>query len=76
MDFKFLGKVVGATVIMAFCLRFIPATSVLGVISAIVAGAAIFAFGLWLLKAFSAQDRKLIKETVSGLNPKLLRGGR
>ena len=76
MDFKFLGKVVGATVIMAFCLRFIPTTSVLGVISAIVAGAAIFALGLWLLKGFSRQDRKLIKEAVLGLNPKLFRGGR
>lgn len=74
MDFKFLGKVVGATVVMAFCLRFIPTTSTWYVILAIIAGAAIFALGLWLLKGFSRQDRKLIKETVLGLNPKLLRG--
>ena len=56
MDFKFLGKVVGATVIMAFCLRFIPTTSGWYVILAIIAGAAIFALGLWLLKGFSMQD--------------------
>jgi len=76
MDFKFLGKVIGATVIMAFCLRFIPTTSVWYVIWAIIAGTAIFTLGLWLLRAFSAQDRKVIKETIWALNPKLLRGGR
>ena len=74
MDFKFLGKVIGATIIMAFCLRFIPTTSVWYVILAIIAGAAIFALGLWLLKGFSMQDKKLIKETIRALNPKLLRG--
>jgi len=73
MDFKFLGKVVAATLIMAFCLRFIPTTSVWYVILAIFAGAAIFALGLWLLRAFSAQDRRLIREAVSGMNPRLWR---
>jgi len=74
IDLKFLGKVIGATAIMAFCLKFIPTTSIWYVILAIVAGAAIFALGLWLLRAFSAQDRRLIKEAVSGINPGLWRG--
>jgi len=74
MDLKFLGKVVGATVIMAFCLRFIPTNNVWELVLAIIAGAAIFALGLWLLRAFSAQDRRLIRETVSGMNPRSWRG--
>jgi O-antigen/teichoic acid export membrane protein len=74
MDFKFLGKVVLATFVMAFCLRFMPTASIWYIILAMIAGAAIFALGLWLLRAFSAQDRKLIREAVSGMNPRLWRG--
>ena len=31
----------------------------------------LFAFKLWLPRAFSAQDRRRVKEVVPGLNPKL-----
>jgi len=75
MDFKFLGKVIAATIVMAFCLRFIPTDNIWYVMLAIIAGAAIFALGLFLLKAFSTQDRRLIKEALAGLNPKLWRKG-
>jgi O-antigen/teichoic acid export membrane protein len=73
VDLKFLGKVIGATVIMAVCLRFIPTTAIWRVVLAIIAGVAIFALGLWLLRAFSAQDKRLIKEVVSGMSPRLWR---
>jgi len=76
VDFKFLGKVVGATVIMAACLRFIPTSSAWRLILAIIAGAAIFALMLWLLRAFSPQDKKLIRETLLGLNPKMMARGK
>jgi hypothetical protein len=63
-------------VIMAFCLRFIFTTSIWYVILAMITGAAIFALGLWLLRAFSAKDNEVINNTIWALNPKLLRGGR
>lgn len=73
VDFKFLGKVVGATLVMAFCLRFIPTATIWYVILAIVAGAAIFGLGVFLSKAFSKEDRRLAREVISGLNPRLWR---
>jgi O-antigen/teichoic acid export membrane protein len=73
MDFKFLGKVVAATLVMALCLSFMPTASGWYVILAIFAGAGIFAFALWLLRAFSSQDKRLVREAVSGVNPRLLR---
>jgi len=71
VDFRFLGKVIVVTLIMSFCLKFIPTDSVWGVILTIIAGASIFALGLLLLKAFSKQDRRIIREVFSGFNPKL-----
>jgi len=69
VDIKFLTKVIAATLLMAFCLNFVKVGGVLGIITIVVAGIAIFALALWLLRAFSSQDRKLIKEIVSGLKP-------
>ena len=69
VDIKFLTKVIAATLLMAFCLNFVKIGGVLGIITIVVAGIAIFALALWLLRAFSSQDRKLIKEIVSGLKP-------
>ena len=60
-DFRFLCKVIGAAVIMAFCLRFAPIISAWSVMVTIIAGTAIFTLGFWLLPAFSAQDRKVTK---------------
>ena len=71
MDFKFLSKVVVATLVMAFCLRFIQIGSPLSIVLAVIAGAAIFGLGLLLLRVFSKQDRRLIRETLAGLNPRL-----
>lgn len=74
MDFKFISKVVLATLLMVFCLRFIEIGSALSIVLAVIVGVAIFSLGLLLLKAFSKQDRRLIREAFSGLNPKLWRG--
>ena len=71
MDFKFLSKVVVATLVMVFCLRFIRIDSALSIILAVIAGVAIFSLGLLLLRAFSKQDRRLVREALSGLNPRL-----
>lgn len=71
IDFKFLSKVVAATLVMAFCLKFIEINSVLGIVLAIIAGAAIFGLGIFLSRAFSREDRRLIREALTGLNPRL-----
>jgi len=67
VDIKFLAKVIAGTLLMTFCLSFIRISGVLGIIIIVVAGVIIFALALWLLRAFSSQDRKLIKEIVLGL---------
>lgn len=66
-DFKFLAKVVAGALLMTFCLSFIRIGGVLGIIIVAAAGVVIFASALWLLRAFSTEDRKLIKEIVFGL---------
>lgn len=71
IEFKFLSKVVAATLVMAFCLKFIEINSVLGIVLAIIAGAAIFGLGIFLSRAFSREDRRLIREALTGLNPRL-----
>jgi len=71
IDLKFLSKVVMATLLMTFCLRFIGIDSALSIVLAVIAGAAIFGAGLLVLRAFSKQDTRLIKEILAGLNPRL-----
>lgn len=72
MDIKFLAKVIVAALVMAFCLSFIEFGGILGIILIAVAGVIIFALGLVLLRAFSSQDRKLIREIILGLKPRAL----
>jgi len=67
VDIKFLAKVIAGTLLMAFCLSFIKIGGVSGIIIIAVAGVIVFALALWLLRAFSSEDKKLIKEIVLGL---------
>jgi O-antigen/teichoic acid export membrane protein len=69
INFIYWGKVVIATLIMALLLFFVKVHSILGIISAIVGGAIIFGLVMFLLGAFSKQDKRLIKETLVGLIP-------
>lgn len=70
VDFKFIAKVLLATVIMGVCVRFIPINGALSVATAVIAGAAIYALGIFLLKASSKEDKRLIREALSGLKPR------
>ena len=67
INYIYWGKVVIATLIMALLLFFVKVHSILGIISAIVGGAIIFGLVIFLLGAFSKQDKRLIKETLVGL---------
>jgi O-antigen/teichoic acid export membrane protein len=67
LDFKFFSKVVAATTVMTGCLWLIKVDGAVGIITLVVIGAVIYGLGLFLLRAFSKEDRILIKETLSGL---------
>lgn len=73
IGFRFLSKVLVASLIMLFCLRFIEIGSALMIILAVFAGAGIFVLALWLLRAFSIEDRRFARQVLSGLNPVLWR---
>ena len=44
---------------------------VFGVILAIIVGVSIFGTLLFLMRAFSAQERRLMRETIAGMVPRL-----
>jgi O-antigen/teichoic acid export membrane protein len=73
IDVKFLAKVVLSTILMAFCLSFIDIGNALSISLATIAGAIVFGVGLFLLRAFSREDRRIMREVLSGLNPRLWR---
>ena len=67
LDFKFLLKVIIATLLMAVCLSFLKISGIIGVILTAVAGTIVFGTVIFLLRAFPKQDRMLIKSMISGL---------
>jgi sensor domain CHASE-containing protein len=54
---------------MALCLYFLKVNSVLGIILALVVGSTVFGIALFLFKAFTEQDKRLIKQTLGGIVP-------
>lgn len=75
IDLKFVLKVVLASAIMALCVRLMPTDSIGQLIGAVAAGAAVFAVALWLLRALSPRDRRLLRETLSGIGLWFLKRG-
>ena len=71
VDYKFLAKVVVGALVMAPCLYFMKVEGIFGIILAIVVGVVIFGTVLFLTRAFSAQERGLIRRTISGIIPGL-----
>lgn len=67
LDFKLIFKIIVVTAIMIGCLWFIKANSVIGIATLGVIGVLIYGLGLFLLRAFSKQDRLVVKEALSGL---------
>ena len=68
-DFKSLAKIIGATIPMAACLYFLKVDSIGGIILAVGIGALVYVAGLLLLRAFSVEDKSLIRKTVGNLLP-------
>lgn len=67
LDFKFVFKVVVATAIMTACLWFIEVNNVIDIILVVIVGVVVYGLGLYLLRAFSKEDRNVIKQALSGL---------
>jgi O-antigen/teichoic acid export membrane protein len=68
-DVKYLGKVIAATIMMSLCLYFLKTGGVWRIIAAIICGIIVFGIVLFVLRAFSRQDKILIKQTLGGRVP-------
>jgi O-antigen/teichoic acid export membrane protein len=66
VNLVYLGKVSIATFLMVLFVYFLKADSILRIIVAVIGGAAIFAGAILLLKTLSEQDKRLIKQFISG----------
>jgi O-antigen/teichoic acid export membrane protein len=66
MNYKYLAKVIMATLIMSVFFYFWKMDGIIGLILASIIGIIIFIAGLLILKAFSEQDKKFIKRTLAG----------
>ena len=62
VDFRYLGKVIAATLGMALCLHYLKVGGVSGIILSTIVGITVFSIILLLLRAFSDQDKRLIKQ--------------
>jgi O-antigen/teichoic acid export membrane protein len=62
VDFRYLGKVIAATLGMALCLHYLKVGGVSGIILSTIVGITVFCIILLLLRAFSDQDKRLIKQ--------------
>ena len=69
LDFKYLLKVIVSTLVMAILVYFIKPHGALKIFIAVLAGVAVFGISLIVLKAFSKQDKELIKNIWQGLIP-------
>jgi O-antigen/teichoic acid export membrane protein len=69
INFKYYGKVVASTLIMLVCLYFLKIHDVWGLILGFLVGVTIFVAGLFLSRAFSEQDKQLMKKILSMFIP-------
>ena len=67
IDFWYLAKVTGATLVMAVCLHYLNINNMASILLAIPVSIVVLGLLLLLLKAFSEHDKHLIKTVLSGL---------
>ena len=70
VDLKFIFKVTVATSLMAIFLFFMHVSSIWSIAIAVIVGVLIYLISLILLNTFTRQDLRLIREALSGLNPR------
>lgn len=66
VSIHFLAKVISGSIVMAWCMKCINIDGILGIAVISIAGVIIVGFWLWLTRAFSVEDIKLIKEIILG----------
>jgi O-antigen/teichoic acid export membrane protein len=69
-NFIYVVKVVVSSLAMATCLYFLKIDGILGIIFSIIIGLAVFVAAMLLMRAFTTQDKQLLKETLKGILPK------
>jgi O-antigen/teichoic acid export membrane protein len=65
-NFAYVGKIIAASLLMAVCLYFLKIDGIAGIVIMIIAGAVIFGTAMLLMKSFSEQDKKFLKEIFGG----------
>jgi O-antigen/teichoic acid export membrane protein len=70
VDLKYLGKAVLAALIMGLILKFMNVHGASGIILSVIIGTTIFGLVLFVLRAFTKQDKQLIMQIFTGLIPK------
>jgi O-antigen/teichoic acid export membrane protein len=74
LDLIYIGKVIGATIMMSACLYFVKLSgSISGIVLSVVLGIAIYLAGLLLLRAFSATEIGFFKSAIGGIIYKLIK---
>lgn len=69
VGFKYLVKILLSTAVMGVCMRIVPVSGVLSLVLAVTVGTGVYILGIVLLKAFSQEDKRLVREMLSGLVP-------
>jgi O-antigen/teichoic acid export membrane protein len=62
-NFIYIGKVVSASLLMAVCLYFQKINGIFGILLDIIIGLGVFVIAMLLMKAFTEQDKQLLKKT-------------
>jgi O-antigen/teichoic acid export membrane protein len=75
-DFRYIAKVIGATIPMAACIYFQKVTGIGGLILAVITGIIVYIIGLYIMRAFSEKDKRLITSTLTGFVPGYFKKGK
>ena len=67
INFRFLGKIIVASLLMAACLYFLKIDGITGIVLSVLIGSAVFAVSMFFMKAFTQQDKQLIRNTFTRL---------
>jgi len=68
-NFKFLSKVIAATLVMSLCIYLLKVNSIVSIILASIVGTAIFFSVLFLLRTFSEQDKRITMQVLVDVVP-------
>lgn len=66
INLKYIGKVLMATLMMALCLYFLKIDGIVGVVLSLITALAVFGITMFFMKAFTEQDKRLLKDTFRG----------